>query len=163
MDNEQKKRFYSKVSIPWDNMVFGCWEWTAGRTRHNYGAFYLNSRTLPAHRVSYLLWNGQFPNNFACHECDNPCCVNPLHLWDGTPKENTNDMILKGRKHKDKGIKRPTVKQKGSENNFSKLTEDQVLDIRIRENQSYQELAKEFNMSRTSIFNIINRKSWAHI
>jgi hypothetical protein len=50
------------------------------------------------HRVSYLYFNGPFdPKLFVCHKCDNPPCCNPDHLFLGTPKQNTQDCIAKGR------------------------------------------------------------------
>lgn len=34
------------------------------------------------------------------HECDNPRCVNPLHLFEGTDKDNSDDKVKKGRQAK---------------------------------------------------------------
>jgi hypothetical protein len=36
-----------------------------------------------------------------CHRCDNPVCVNPDHLFDGSQLENLLDCVRKGR-HKGK-------------------------------------------------------------
>jgi hypothetical protein len=49
------------------------------------------------------------PGHFACHHCDNPPCVNPRHLYEGTPQSNSEDMHARGRAANLLGSKRPDV------------------------------------------------------
>jgi hypothetical protein len=94
-------RFWSKVDVrsPWD-----CWEWTGPRNdlRGGYGTFTerraSGRRTWRAHRLAYELTFGGIPAGLVVrHACDNPPCVNPLHLLVGTQKQNLADMMLRGR------------------------------------------------------------------
>ena len=73
-------RFTSKFSIPFPVDKFACWNWKAGKTK-GYGMFYLNGRSVGAHRVSYELYVGKIPKGLTLdHLCRNTACVNPRHL-----------------------------------------------------------------------------------
>jgi hypothetical protein len=80
-----------------------CWPWTAGRDKNGYGRFaiflgYKRQRHVRAHRFGYELLFGPIPEGqVVCHSCDNPPCCNPAHWFLGTPRENNDDKIAKGR------------------------------------------------------------------
>lgn len=76
----------------------GCWIWAGKRMQKGYGILAVGRVHYRAHRLSYFLHYGVDPaEKFVCHSCDNPPCVNPDHLWLGTAKDNTSDMLSKRR------------------------------------------------------------------
>lgn len=93
-----RERFWVKVK-----KTSGCWEWTASLNQHGYGN--LPSRIgaagkneLLSHRVSWIINIGPIPDGAdVLHQCDNPKCVRPDHLFLGTHAENMKDMKNKGR------------------------------------------------------------------
>lgn len=92
-------RFWSNV-----NKSGTCWIWTLGCFSSGYGRFTFDKKTYRAHRIAYFLTNGNIPDGYLiCHKCDNPKCVNPSHLFAGTSKENTRDMIEKCRLNRSRG------------------------------------------------------------
>lgn len=84
-------RFWSKVDKSSD-----CWLWTAGKDDAGYGQFRFEGKNIKAHRVSFYLTNGYWPHHCR-HTCDNPPCVNPDHLLDGTRKDSMDDMYERER------------------------------------------------------------------
>src|SRR5690554_3562090 len=87
---DPKVRFWAKVKKGADSE---CWLWTAGVQGKGYGQFYIAKRQpIGAHRYSWSLVNGPIPpGKFVMHMCDNPPCVNPLHLRLGTARDNNLD------------------------------------------------------------------------
>ena len=86
-----------------------CWRWTAGSFGDGgYGAFALErGKTIGAHVASYILFVGLVPpDRWVLHTCDNKWCVNPEHLWLGTPLDNVIDMTIKERRGKTGGARR---------------------------------------------------------
>lgn len=151
------ERFWEKVDKRGPN---DCWEWTASRNPSGYGQFMLGSkrdgtkRCHLASRVAYELTYGSIPNSLdVCHKCDNPACCNPNHLFLGTPKENNRDAASKGRL------------PRGESHHNSKLTENEVREIRHRvaNGESQAAVATDFGLSSAGISRIITRKRWKHI
>lgn len=75
----------------------GCWLWIGRKNPHGYGHFRRNNKCILVHRFVYAEVKGDPEGLFVCHKCDTPACINPDHLFLGTPKDNTRDMVRKGR------------------------------------------------------------------
>jgi len=90
------ERLLSKVLI---DAVTDCWIYQGGKNNVGYGMIRDDKRMRTTHRVSYEEHSGSKipPGMCVCHQCDNPLCVNPSHLWLGTRYQNSQDMIQKGR------------------------------------------------------------------
>jgi len=75
-----------------------CIEWPWSKDQKGYGALYINGTKIQAHRAAYRLHVGKIPRGMLiCHKCDNPKCINPKHLFAGTPSDNLRDCVKKGR------------------------------------------------------------------
>ena len=77
-----------------------CHLWTGSTTGPGYGQIGGGKKgvVLLAHRVAWELAHGPIPDGMCVlHKCDVRACVNPTHLFLGTKKDNTHDMLRKGR------------------------------------------------------------------
>jgi hypothetical protein len=119
----------------------GCWEWNATIEKDGYGVFtHGRGQQIRAHRAAYEAAFGAVPAGvLVCHKCDNRKCINPDHLFLGSPADNTQDMVRKGRAR----IRR------GTAHHNLKLTDDQIVIIRARRGngESLKEIAADFGVS----------------
>lgn len=142
-------RFWSKVKKNNDPKL--CWEWQAGLIV-GYGAFWLRGKTCKAHRVAWELTNGGIPDGLCVlHECDNPKCVNPNHLFLGTVLINNIDKAQKDRS------------LFGERNPRAKLSPQDVDDIRrqyARGGLSQAAIAMQYGIDNTQVSRIVRRKQW---
>lgn len=146
------KNLISKVSIN----ESGCWIWKKAKNNMGYGVSGCYGKLMLSHRLIWKTLNGDPENLCVLHKCDTQACINPNHLRIGTKKDNTHDMVSKGR----------LVVCKGENNVNSVLTSKKV--ISIRKEYSYFKvtgriLAKKYGVSMQTIYDIKNRKAWKHI
>lgn len=141
------------------NPITGCWEWQGVKFK-GYGCTIVGSRkdgtrrSIGAHRLSYMIWRGEIPQGYeVCHICDNPCCINPEHLFVGTRQDNVDDRERKGR----------NVVKVGEEQPISKLTKKDVKNARWErafKGTTYQALAEKYGVSKQTIMNAIKGETW---
>ena len=142
------KRFHDKYDV---DPVTKCHIWNASKTEKGYGRISINGSARRAHRVAWELANGPIPKGmFVMHSCDNPSCVNAAHLSIGTPRDNTNDMLRKGRS------------AKGERHSQAKLTASDVSQIRSlrKAGVMIKEIAGRFGVSESHISTIMSGRVW---
>lgn len=131
-----------------------CWIWGGGGPNNRYGNFSVGSRqnakTLLAHRVSYFLTYGETDLQ-VCHKCDVPRCVNPLHLFAGTQKDNRVDCKNKERT------------ARGCEHGKSVLNEETVFKIidLYQTNKSISSIAHQLGRAETTVRHVIDGRTWS--
>jgi len=180
-------RFEAKVKIGGPD---DCWEWqganSGARRGKPYGHIFWNGRLEKAHRVAFAWFHGReiTPGLEVMHTCDNPPCVNPAHLKEGTHRQNMLDGHAKGRvttviptpqsmakqrantpRGDQSPMKRPEVRQKfnGEANGNGKLTREQVREIRrlrSEEGLTLTALGQRFGVNHSMIGFIVRGEVW---
>jgi hypothetical protein len=144
--NDNVARFWSKVIKTPD-----CWLWSGQPGNDGYGYIGVDGKNVGAHRYSFYLEHGYWPEPACLHSCDTPLCVNPAHLRQGTIQDNAADRLERDRQ------------LRGSNHPNAKLIESDVLTIRSFTDRRTADLAKQFNVTSGTIRRIQTGKAWGHI
>lgn len=131
----------------------GCLEVTACKDKDGYPLVWYGGRNGKLARLSRLVLAAHTDKPlkyFALHKCDNPACVNPQHLFEGTQKENRQDAAGKNRTAKGERNGKPR-----------KLAKAEVLAIRKAKNTEAQIVtACRYGVHQVTISKIQRGETW---
>lgn len=149
----REMRFWSKVDMKGPDE---CWDWQASLNHHDYGRFKMERyMTLHANRVAWALHNRRDPGELmVLHSCDRPQCCNPFHLRLGTPADNIQDMIERGRRN--------YPDQAGSANGAAKIDEQTLAVIvqRLKDGWNNKQIAADLPVGHSLVSRIRVGISW---
>lgn len=135
-----------------------CILWPSWHGSSQYAMLKRGNKRWPAHRYVCTEAHGVAPAGMhACHACGNRRCINPRHLYWGTPTENQADRLLHG------------TDGRGAKNPFAKFTDDQIREIRAVPYIKHQKsgvtvsLAKKFGVTPGAISSVRAGKTWRHL
>lgn len=141
-----------EMSIPEPNS--GCWLWLRSTLPSGYGNIGIDGKVWRAHRASWLAYRGEIGMLHVLHRCDNPCCVNPDHLFLGTQSDNMRDMFSKSRQNRNP--------PRGERHWNTSLTEEDVREIRAAPKYT-RGLPEKYGVSFTTIHRIRAGECWQHV
>jgi len=126
----------------------GCYEFQGCLNKPNgYGILIFDRQRFYVHRLSYELYKGTIPDNMqVCHTCDNRRCIRPSHLFLGSNKDNSDDMM----------------KKKRNKITGAKVSAAEVLEIR-KDIRPLAQIAKSYGISRSQVINIRQKHVWKDI
>lgn len=131
----------------------GCWLWEGTKDSKGYGKFRFHGQYYRAHRWIFEQKCEPIQEGMVLlHACDNPSCVNPDHLTQGTQLANVQDRDAKGRRADTHGDNHPSAR----------LNTEQVLAIRATRG-THAEIASVYGVKSRTIRAIKNREIWGHV
>lgn len=156
-------RFMSHVLI---EDTFSCWTWLGCKNEQGYGRMLcrVNGKSINyfTHRISYMIYKGKIPKSkLVLHRCDTPSCVNPTHLFIGTPRDNMVDSVNKGRHGR-----RPTESyDRGEDHARARLTNRLVKKILCMHKRGIQgkDIADTIGVSWTCVYDVLLGRTWFHL
>jgi len=147
-------RFWEKVDIRGEDE---CWNWIGSLDTLGRGIIVIKRVNKVSPRIAYQLSYGVDPGeHWVLYTCDNPACVNPKHLYLGTPKNNAQD---RRKRHRD-------IYGRGDNSRYHKLSQliaNQIRQDYIPRKVSAQKLADRFGVSKKCVLNILHNRTWKHI
>ena len=98
MTKKEQWRLFERIFYRYAFSNNGCWPWNRGKNKKGYGQISLGGKQIGAHRAVYQAFKGKINDDMVImHSCDNPVCVNPNHLSEGSQSENLKQAFIKNR------------------------------------------------------------------
>lgn len=128
-----------------------CWDWRGfirpdGYTRVKFGS---RKASVGGHVASWMIQHERIikKGESILHTCDNRKCTNPKHLYLGTRKQNSIDMVTRKR-HSNIKLSVKKVKK------IKKLLANEI---------KISDIAKLYNVNFATIFDIKHGRTWKHV
>lgn len=156
---EPQGRYSGKTGVAWIASlapdVAECIYWPGPRTWKGYGyLFDVKTGEEAAHRIACRLFHGPPPADrpHALHGCGQGMqgCVNPAHLYWGTPQLNSADMVAHG------------TSCRGSRSPHAILSESDINPIRY-DGRPVEVIAEDYGVSKWTIYDIKRGRNWWHV
>jgi hypothetical protein len=141
-------------------------EWQGARDTDGYGLVRTPDGMRRAHRWAYEQAIGPIPDGFlVCHHCDNPPCLNPVHLFIGTNADNIADRDAKGRAalgERNGSRLYPERRPRGEAHVRAVLNNERVALIRAltQEGRSQRIIARDIGVSRGAVQHVLAGRTW---
>lgn len=137
------------MSVQYHVDARGCWVVTSHRAKgHKSPARRVNGKLVYLHRAAYEAAHGPVPDGMVVRQtCGQDCCINPLHLSLATFSDVAADRAARG------------VQARGAKNGRSKLTPEQVNEIRTSD-ETQKALAERFGVDPSLVGRIRRGELW---
>jgi hypothetical protein len=154
---DEKEEIKSMIKDRINTKENGCWGWAGHIGQSGYASLTFNNEKFRVNRLIVTCFHDEEIGDYlALHKCDNPSCVNPEHIYKGTPKDNVQDCIERDRR----------ADVNGEKNGNAILERDDVLEIydMLEEtNKSYEEISNKYGVKSCTIERIKNGRLWTEL